>query len=326
MAAEMKEIMKTFCSDYEQTVGTRRMRKEENFEQYFIKPQVANFCISTTKQVLQGESFDVVLDPCVGPAHYSNDLKKHFRSAKHIYSDIDPKFEWIEKRDFIENPHYTFRPKSKILTVCNPPFGGLKLSDAFIKNALVFSDAAAFVIPHSYTNHERTYQLTNGDDHWRIIHEVELPENMFTVNGEDFRWKCILQIWKRGTTSRLEMSSTRKASQEQEFPTPNHYEVKSGKKAHSADLWMVTCGKRAGTILEERERKPANPLAIKSPILKSKEMREKVRRLVNVVNTKIPSRGSRTLIHQKDYIPHLNKIFQYVVETNPINSNRIKAY
>lgn len=296
-------------STYTQCTGTLRMRKEENFEQYFIVPDVMEACVETVKETFAGERFDTIIDPCVGPATYLPFIQKNFRSAKHIRcSDIDPKEEWIEQRDFLKDPHFTEQPEQKILTFCNPPFGGLKLSDAFIHNVLQFSDAAAFIIPCSYKNHDKTYLLAE-DPCWRIVREIDLPEKIFTVNGEPFGWKCILQIWKRGAEPRRRQQSTN------EEQTPNGYKIISAKKSREgADFWMQTLGVKAGKIGPKGTRGSKWGLKFDLPRFKG-EKRQKMRLLIDNC-AGFETYGSRARINRLDVVRRVNILVDYFVSTN----------
>lgn len=161
------------------------------------------------------------------------------------FSDIDPKHDWIDKRDFIKNPHLTRRPRhEKILVIANPPFGGLCMSDVFLRNTFRFAHATAFLIPDIYRKHERGHELAQ-DPLWQVLYEEKLPENIFTVNGKPFAWKCILQIWIHNDDI-------------PDIPT-NHIQNKQieplgyqliQKNVHNPDMWLIRRGRDAGTILE----------------------------------------------------------------------------
>jgi len=295
-------------STYTQCTGTQRMRKEDNFEQYFIVPDVMEACVETVKETFAGERFDTIIDPCVGPATYLPFIRKNFRSVSDIRcSDIDPKEEWIEQRDFLKDPHFTEQPDKKILTFCNPPFGGLKLSNGFISNVLQFSDAAAFIIPHSYKNHDRTLTLAK-DLCWRIVREIDLPEEIFTVNGKPFAWKCILQIWKRGTSPRRQGRL--------EEATPNGYKIVSAPTSkEGAHLWMHTLGDKAGKIGTKGSRGSRWGLKFKLPHFKTHESKQRMRLLINNCGG-FSTYGSRSRISRPDVVRRLNVLVDYFVTTN----------
>lgn len=296
-------------SKYVQTTGSRRMRKAKNHDQYFIDKGVMEQCVEIVKNILQGEHFDTIIDPCVGPAHYADILQKHFRNATHVYSDVDPKYDWIEKRDFLKRPHYTVPPKgNKVLTFANPPFENLKSSDAFIRTALKFSSAAAFIIPNIYRKHKRPYELV--DDYCQIVHEVDLPANIFTVNGRPHRWKCILQIWRRLDTPRKPISYS--------IEEPRGYELVTKCAKNRPNLWLHAMGKHSGTALEQGESigSPDTKWGFKSPLfISNKEM------LRNMINgcCNFSATGSRRTLDKNEVIQKVNILVDYI--TQPHNES-----
>lgn len=301
--------MSFYESSYIQRKGQNRIKGGEvNYDQYFIKLPVMKTLIDRTKEVLKGEKFDLIIDPCCGPAHYKNLIREQFPGTKLVMSDIDPKHQWIEKRDFIAKPHFRKRPKKDVLVFCNPPFEGLRKSDTFMKNVFRFAKAAAFVLPDSYRNRDRGFVLAD-DPRWRVISEDELPANIFTVNNQEFSWKCILQIWIR-----IDVNA--------DTPTirpdvdPIGFELITDKKRMHADLWLIWMGKDAGLIQESGSRGRSRNVkwGINSPILKGNhENKDRVRLMVNNC-ARIRKYGSRGTADKKDTIQKLNAIFSYMID------------
>jgi hypothetical protein len=266
-------------------------------------------CVKTTKRTLAGHRFDRIIDPCVGPATYLDSIRKYFRGVEISCSDIDPQESWIEQRDFLENPHFEEAPKERILTFCNPPFGGLVLSDAFIRNVLKFSQAAAFIIPRSYMNRDHSYSLAE-DDCWRIIEEVELPADIFTVNGKPFSWKCILQIWWRG-------DSPRRNTAPQQIEATRGYSLVTAKTSRVVpDLWIVKMGAKAGKVaIGKGSRNSRWGVKISRVAFKKSVHKARIRDLINHCGG-FKTCGSRNSLNRADVTSRLNILMDYFSETN----------
>lgn len=264
---------------YMQTTGFAR--DKTSLEQYYLKDEYATPFVKAVHGYFSGfTTFDVVIDPAAGTGVYKDALEQFFPDSEIILSDIDPKHPSIEKRDFIKDPHFTTRdPDRKILTITNPPFGTHSNGKAkqFLKNALQFSTAIAFVIPTTFKNHRTIYRLTDDDMRWRVRQEIPLPNNIFSVNGDDFKWECMLQIWFFDENSARKPTPRRAAPQGYQFGWEDKY-------------WCITRdGATAGKVYDKNyiRRRTKEPSAesthsgIRSPIFKSHRATTVLKHMIN---------------------------------------------
>lgn len=298
----------------------RRRDKCNSLEQYFTDEDVMAECVRHTKLNLPDIQFDQIIDPCAGNVPEYKAVRKYFPNVPVVYSDIDPKKRFVEKRDFIKNPHFTSRPDRSILTICNPPFGGgNKLVRRFMSNALRFSKAAAFIIPTAFMNHHNCYtkNIVRGDQHWRIIHEIRLRPDIFTVNGDSFSWACVFQIWLRMDTPRAPLSPTPVSNQFQrigrrdpEDPTINMFLCNDGSNAGQ----MFERGVKDGKRKVQRSQHTHWRLKPRSIYFKSRKHRDLLRKMINANCAQFMITGHQKChINVHDAVPRLDALTEHVI-------------
>ena len=106
--------------------------------------------------------------------------------------DIAPGTEDIIQQDF-----FLYKPiiKGRILVVGNPPFGQQStLALKFFNHAASFATTIAFILPRSFKKVSLQNQL---DLNFSLIKEMDLPEDSFTLDKEDYGVPCVFQVWER---------------------------------------------------------------------------------------------------------------------------------
>ena len=176
--------------------GIMRQNKNNKFDEYFTKPDIAKKFYEKTKEVISKyEDIEKYfwLEPSVGDGCFYTLLDE----KKRIGLDIrETKFNTI-KSDFLN----FVLPKKPLIVIGNPPFGhrGV-LALEFIKHSKD-AEFVAFILPMFFQS------LGKGSIRYRIkdfnlLYEETLPKNSFYLpNGKDKDVHCCFQIWSKNYKS-----------------------------------------------------------------------------------------------------------------------------
>lgn len=161
---------------------TKSLGKKEKNDKFYTKPQIA----ATLLDELDLSSYSYIIEPSAGNGSFSKQIPNC------IALDIEPENSSIIKKDFFS---YDAPQDLSILVVGNPPFGEQSsLAIRFFNHAATFSNTIAFVLPKSF----RKYSIQNRLDlNFWLEKEIEMSENSFLLEGEDYNVPCVFQIWKR---------------------------------------------------------------------------------------------------------------------------------
>jgi hypothetical protein len=175
-----------------QKTGKNRNTKD----QFYTNPKVSKLCIDYIISTIPDIYKLVWVEPSAGNGSF---LKNVPPEVEKIGVDIDPKMDGIIKADFIMGWLYDLA--KPCLVFGNPPFGRqASLAKKFIKQACLFADAVAFILPRSFLKPS----MSNAFD--RMFHcklTIELDKNSFELNGEPYDVPCIFQIWVKHDTPRI---------------------------------------------------------------------------------------------------------------------------
>jgi len=129
----------------------------------------------------------MIIEPSAGSGAFSRQIEGC------IAVDIHPEEQGILKADFLKWKPDSYN-KEKTLVIGNPPFGKqCSLAIKFIKHSSTFASTIAFILPKSFKKESIQARIPR-DFHLSL--EVEIPDNSFTLNGNDYSVPCVFQIWK----------------------------------------------------------------------------------------------------------------------------------
>ncbi len=190
--------------------GVMRENKNNRFDEYFTKPEVAKALFNRTQEIISKyENIDKYtwLEPSVGDGCFYTLLPKN-----KIGIDInESKFD-ILKIDFL-----TYElPQKPLIVIGNPPFGhrGV-LALEFIKHC-AGADFVCFILPMFFQS------LGKGSVRYRVkdlhlLHEEVLPANSFYLkNGKEKDVKACFQIWSKNYKSNRSEFSWYKQKEKEE--------------------------------------------------------------------------------------------------------------
>lgn len=168
-------------------------KKSKNLDQFYTKTKIAEKFVKDVLSIIDYTEFDNVIEPSAGAGRILD-----FMPSGSIGLDLDPQREDIIKIDFFD---YEF-PKGKNLVIGNPPFGrNSKLALRFFNRCAENADVIAFLIPRNWNSHKKQKHLHKDFD---LIRSVVIPDNSFTLDGKDYKVKCVAQIWVRKSINKYE--------------------------------------------------------------------------------------------------------------------------
>jgi predicted RNA methylase len=169
--------------------------KRDNKEQYYTKPEVAENCVNTLRNLYNLDSFDCVLEPSAGTGVFVEKLLD--LTVNEIISfDIEPKADYITEGNFLLQ---NIKP-GNILIIGNPPFGRQSsLAKKFIKHSCRFAKVIAFILPKSF---KKPSMNKCFDLQFHKVFEKDLENNSFIYENVEYSVPCVFQVWEKRDTPR----------------------------------------------------------------------------------------------------------------------------
>ena len=231
----MTETTKTSTSI--QTKGLKR----NTIDKYYTKPNVVNNCIELIKTHLTITKDDLIIEPSAGDGAFILPIKQltnHFK-----FYDLEPEHNDIIQQNFLDFDYTQLKKDyKKIHIIGNPPFGRQSSSAIkFIKKCCEFANSISFILPKSFKKNSMKKRFTKN---YHLIHEIDLLDNSFLVNGNESNVPCVFQIWEYNqTTPRAIITKLE----------PIDFEFV--KKNDTPDISFRRVGVNAGTIMHAIDNK-----------------------------------------------------------------------
>jgi predicted RNA methylase len=220
-----------------QTKGLKR----NTIDKYYTKPNVVNNCINLIKTHITITKDDLIIEPSAGNGAfipYIKQLTNHFK-----FYDLEPEHNDIIQQNFLDFDYTQLKKNyKKIHIIGNPPFGRQSSSAIkFIKKCCEFASSISFILPKSFKKESMKKRFTNN---FHLIHEIDLTDNSFLVNGNESDVPCVFQIWEYNQTTPRAIITKQK---------PIDFEFV--KKTDTPDISFRRVGVNAGTIMTDIEDK-----------------------------------------------------------------------
>ena len=210
--------------------------KRNTIDKYYTKPVVVKQCIELVKKYINILNNDLIIEPSAGNGTFIENIKT--LSTNYKFYDLEPEHNEVYKQDFLEFDYKKLKQKyTNIHIIGNPPFGRqASLAIKFIKKCCLFSNSISFILPKSF---KKDSMKKHFEKHYYLIHEIDLLENSFLVNGVECDVPCVFQIWQYKEEIRNEI--------EKKIPL----NFKFVKKEDNSDISFRRIGVNAGTIIKE---------------------------------------------------------------------------
>jgi len=209
-------------------------------DKYYTNNSIVDLCYNSIKKHTNiNIDDDIVIEPSAGNGAFIDKIKLLCNNYK--FYDILPDNNVIVKQDYLNLDVNQFKNFSNKHIIGNPPFGRQStFAIKFIKKSCKFADTISFILPKSFKKDSLKKHFPLN---FHLIHEQNLPENSFNVNGEIHNVPCIFQIWLKKSEKRLKP----------EKPDPINF--KFVKKTDSPDISFRRVGVYAGKIDKSIEEK-----------------------------------------------------------------------
>jgi len=212
-----------------------RNKKNVN-DKFYTKHEVADKLISLIDDI---SDYDLVIEPSAGDGKFYDILLKKHNNV--IGLDIEPENNNIIKQDWFD---YKIDKKyKKILVIGNPPFGNQSsLALKFIKKCDELEiDTIAFVLSKSFKKETIKNRIPLK---YHLKYEVDLDDNSFLLEGNEYKVPSIFQIWTRNNEDRII-----------EKKTHTNIYFNFIKKNENPDISFRRVGFYAGMIYDEIDKK-----------------------------------------------------------------------
>ena len=178
--------------------------KRNTIDKYYTKKTIADLCIDVIKHKISiSKKQDLIIEPSAGNGAFIPQIKKLCKNFK--FYDIKPEHSEIIQQNFLDLNHKEFLTQnfSNIHIIGNPPFGRQSsMAIKFIKKSSEFCNSISFILPKSFKKDslKKYFPLQ-----FHLIHEEDLPEKSFLIDGVEYNVDTILQIWEKQDVKRKEI-------------------------------------------------------------------------------------------------------------------------
>jgi len=208
------------------------MSESRKLDQFYTKRSVAEYCYKILSEKFYLNNY-LLLEPSAGSGSFSDLFHKNSVSY-----DLDPKSDSILKQDFLLLGTKELSQQN-VFVIGNPPFGkNSSLALKFFNKSAEFANYIAFILPKTFKKESVINKL---NEYFHLIEEIDLPENSFVFDGEDYNVPCVFQVWVKKSIKREKIVS-RKESDLFKFV-----------KKDDADFAIRRVGGLAGKVIENFE-------------------------------------------------------------------------
>ena len=165
--------------------------QRNNLEKFYTKQDIAKKCVDIFINTINPDENDIIIEPSAGTGSFSDYLKDKFPNT--FAYDLVPEKSYILQQDYLQFSLPTGVIEKKHV-IGNPPFGRQsQLVRKFVKKSAEFADTISFILPKSFKKQsfKKAFPLN-----YHLKHQIELPNNSFTINGKSHNVPCVFQIWE----------------------------------------------------------------------------------------------------------------------------------
>ncbi len=206
------------------------MSDSRKLDQFYTKRSVSEYCYKILSKKFYLNNY-LLLEPSAGSGSFSNLFHENS-----IAYDLDPKIPSIKKQDFLLLDTEKLSQRN-VFVIGNPPFGkNSSLAIKFFNKSADFANYIAFILPKTFKKESVVNKL---NDYFHLIDEIDLPENSFVFNDEDYDVPCVFQIWVKKSIKRDKVVSRRESK------------LFKFVKKDDADFAIRRVGGLAGKVIED---------------------------------------------------------------------------
>jgi hypothetical protein len=212
-------------------------------DKFYTKPCAVELCMGFIQQTISiNPATDLIIEPSAGNGAFIPSIKALTEHAK--FYDLKPEnSDDILEQDYLElDTTDIVKQYPTIHIIGNPPFGRQSsLAIKFIKKSCQFATSLSFILPKSFKKESMKARFPPC---FHLLHETDLPDKSFLVDGVEYDVPCVFQIW-------LKKDFNRPVNKKVE---PSGFEFV--KRSEQPDISFRRVGVNAGTVdtagLEEK--------------------------------------------------------------------------
>ncbi|VEU76237.1 SAM-dependent methyltransferase [Mycoplasmopsis columboralis] len=214
------------------------MKKAKELDQFFTKQEVADLLVKEVINIFQEVLTSEIIETSVGSGSFVNALLKYNIKLSQIKAyDIDVSnyyFNNVVKADYLKTPMLYNENR---FVIGNPPFGKSgKLALQFLNKALKENGIVAFVLPKIFERYSIQKQINVNA---KLVYQIDVEKNAFTINKKDYNVNCVFQIWttKKDICLKNQRLLTPKPKEHNDFLTFIHNNTPRTLKYFNKDIY-----------------------------------------------------------------------------------------
>ena len=164
-------------------------KRKDSLDKLYTKKETVEYVLS----FLNLDLYEQIIEPSAGNGAFSNAIRE--KGFACFAYDVKPEGKGILEQDYLKYHYKGSAERDRVLVVGNPPFGRLgSLALKFIKKSFEFADTIAFILPKSFKKDSFQDKIPLE---LHLVVEREIPENSFSLNGQDYDVPCVFQVWTK---------------------------------------------------------------------------------------------------------------------------------
>ena len=168
--------------------ATKSLGQKHELDKFYTNPETVAYCL----KLLDIEKYNNIIEPSAGSGNFLKLLPE-----RAIGYDIAPENEKIIQADFLQ---LDLNFQGSTLVIGNPPFGVQnKLAIDFFNKSAQFATTIAFILPKSF---RKTSIQNRLNLNFKLICDIDLPENSFLLLGKKYNLPTCFQIWDKQNSPR----------------------------------------------------------------------------------------------------------------------------
>lgn len=172
---------------------TKSQGNKHELDKFYTKDSAVDVCLA----YLNLSEYDCIIEPSAGSGAFSAKIPGA------LAFDLLPENENIQQADWLTLDKQQFSGFNNILVVGNPPFGTSgSLAYSFIVASMEFANTVAFVLPKGFKKDSMKNRIPLN---FELSCEIDLPENSFTLHGDEYSVPCVFQVWHKSENLRTKI-------------------------------------------------------------------------------------------------------------------------
>ena len=213
--------------------------KRDIIDKFYTKIEVVKLCFRFILDNLEITTNDIIIEPSAGNGAFIEEIKKI--SNNYEFYDLEPEHSEIIKQNYLLYSPSKLSKENKIHIIGNPPFGRQSSSAIkFIRKSCEFCDTISFILPKSFKKDSLKIKFPLN---FHLKFEIDLPDNSFLLDSNEYNVPCIFQIWEKKDYNRTIKDKL------------EPFNFKFVKKEENPDISIRRVGGTAGTIDIKTENK-----------------------------------------------------------------------